>query len=72
MRSFEPLTYLSTYTVYLFYSLQFTCIKYSYCLLVFYLLLFFIILGEYGHIGKWIQENIIFIRFCCVKLSKNC
>ena len=26
---------------------------------------FFIILGGYGHTGKWIQENIIFMRFCC-------
>ena len=36
---------------------------------------FFIILGVYGHnghIGKWIQENIIFMTFCCcVKLSKK-
>ena len=31
-----------------------------------------IILGGYGHIGKWIQENIIFMRFCCCfKLSKK-
>ena len=27
--------------------------------------------GGYGHIGKWIQENIIFMRFCCFKLSKK-
>ena len=32
---------------------------------------FSIILGGYGHIGKWIQENIIFMRFCCFKLSKK-
>ena len=33
---------------------------------------FFIILGGYGHTGKWIQENIIFMRFCCCfKLSKK-
>ena len=33
---------------------------------------FFIILGGYGHTGKWIQENIIFMRFCCCfKLSKT-
>ena len=33
---------------------------------------FLIILGGYGHIGKWIQENIIFMRFCCCfKLSKK-
>ena len=31
-----------------------------------------IILGGYGHIGKWIQENIIFMRFCCCfKLNKK-
>ena len=24
-----------------------------------------IISGGYGHIGKWIQENIIFMGFCC-------
>ena len=31
-----------------------------------------IILGGYGPIGKWIQENIIFMRFCwCFKLSKK-
>ena len=42
--------------------IQFTDIKYS----------FFIILGGYGHIGKWIQENVIFMRFCCCfKLSKK-
>ena len=30
-----------------------------------------IIWWGYGHIGKWIQENIIFMRFwCCFKLSK--
>ena len=29
-------------------------------------------LGGYGHTRKWIQENIIFIRFCsCFKLSKK-
>ena len=34
--------------------------------------IFFIILGEYGHTGKWIQENVIFVRFCCCfKLSKK-
>ena len=28
--------------------------------------------GRYGHIGKWIQENIIFMQFCCCfKLSKK-
>ena len=42
--------------------IQFTCIKY----------IFFIILGGCGHIGKWIQENIIFMRFCwCFKLSEK-
>ena len=31
-----------------------------------------IILGEYGNTGKWIQENIIFMRYCCCfKLSKK-
>ena len=31
-----------------------------------------IILGRYGHIGKWIQENTIFMRFCCCfKLRKK-
>ena len=31
-----------------------------------------IILGGYGHTGKWIQENIIFMRLCCCfKLSKK-
>ena len=42
--------------------IQFTCVKYKIC---------FIILGRYGHIGKWIQENIMFMRFCCFKLSKK-
>ena len=42
--------------------IQFTGVKYSF---------FFIILGGYGHIGKWIQENIIFMRSCCFKLSKK-
>ena len=33
---------------------------------------FFNYFRGYGHIGKWIQENIIFLRFCCCfKLSKN-
>ena len=42
--------------------IQFTSIKYS----------IFIILGGYGHTGKWIQENIIFVRFCCCfKLSEK-
>ena len=41
--------------------LQFTSIKYS----------FFIILGGYVHTGKWIQENSIYMRFCCFKLSKK-
>ena len=28
--------------------------------------------GGYGHTGKWIQENIIFMRFCwCFQLSKK-
>ena len=28
--------------------------------------------GGYGHTGKWIQENIIFMRFCCcVEQSKK-
>ena len=40
--------------------IQFTSIKYS----------FFIILGGYGHTGKWIQENAILIIFRCFKLSK--
>ena len=36
------------------------------------LLFFLIVLGGYGHTGKWIQEHIIFMRFCCCfKLSKN-
>ena len=35
--------------------IQFTGIKYS----------FFIILGGYGHVEKWIQQKIIFMRFCC-------
>ena len=31
-----------------------------------------IILRGYGHIGKWVQENIIFKRFCWhFKLSKK-
>ena len=31
-----------------------------------------IILVGYGHIGKWIQENKILMRFChCFKLSKK-
>ena len=31
-----------------------------------------IILGRYGHTGKWIQENIIFVRFCrCFKLIQK-
>jgi len=41
--------------------MQFTGIKY----------IFFIIWGD-GQTGKWIQENIIFVRFCCCfKLSKK-
>ena len=41
---------------------QFTSIKF----------LKIIILGGYGHTGKWIQENVIFMRFCCCfKLSKK-
>ena len=43
--------------------IQFTGIKYS--------LFFCHYFGGYGHIGKWIQENIIFMRFCCFKLSKK-
>ena len=44
--------------------IQFTSIKYFF--------FFLIILGGYGHIGKWIQENIIFMRFCCCfKLRKK-
>ena len=40
----------------------FTSIKYS----------FYIILGGSGHTGKWIQENVIFMRVCCCfKLSKK-
>ena len=28
--------------------------------------------GGYGHNGRWIQENIIFMRFCCCfKMSKK-
>ena len=28
--------------------------------------------GGYGHIGKWIQENKMFMSFCCCfKLSKK-
>ena len=42
-------------------SIQFTSVEYS----------FFITLGGCGYIGKWIQENIMFMRFCCFKLSKN-
>ena len=26
---------------------------------------------NYIYIGKWIQEKIIFMRFCCFKLSKK-
>ena len=37
-----------------------------------YKILFFpIILGGYGHNGRRIQENIIFMRFCCFKMSKK-
>ena len=44
--------------------IQFTSIKYSFFSLI--------ILGGYDHTGKWIQENIIFMRFCCCfKLSKK-
>ena len=40
-----------------------------YSLLVSQLFLYF---GGYGHIEKRIQENIIFMRFCCCfKLSKK-
>ena len=37
-----------------------------------YKILFFLhYFGGYGRTGKWIQENIIFMRFCCCfKLSK--
>ena len=57
-----PGAYLSTHPVYR-YKIQL-------------LLLFFIILGGYGHTRKWMQGNIIFMRFCCYfKLAerlKNC
>ena len=44
-------------------SIQFTGIKYR---------VFSIILGGKNHTAKWIQENIIFRRFCCCfKLSKK-
>ena len=44
--------------------IPFTSIKYSCC--------FSIILGGYSRTGKWIQENIIFMRFCCCfKLNKK-
>ena len=49
--------YLSTHTVY------------RYKILFFSLSLLW---GGYGHIGKWIQENIIIRQFCCCfKLSKK-
>ena len=52
----HTLPYLSTHTVYQYKILFFSLI----------------ILGRYGHIGKWIQEIIIFMRFCCCfKLSKK-
>ena len=45
--------------------IQFTSIKYSFCLFVLFCFYF-------GHTGKWTQENIIFMRFCCCfKLSKK-
>jgi len=35
---------------------------------------FFHYFGGYGHTGKWIQEDIIFMRFCCcfqlIKIEK--
>ena len=64
-RKFEFTAYLSTQTVYqykihLFFSL------------LLLLLFFFGGGGEggFGHTGKWIQENIIFMQFC-FKLSKK-
>ena len=43
-------------------TIQFTSIKF----------IKIIIWGGYGQTGKWIQENIIWLRFCCCfKLSKK-
>ena len=54
-------THMHTHTHHTCQPIQFTSIKYSFSLFG----------GEYGH-GKWIQENIIFMRFCCCfKLSKK-
>ena len=36
-----------------------------------YKIVFSLFWGGYSHLGKWIQENIIFMRFCCFKLSKK-
>ena len=41
--------------------IQFTSIKSS----------LFIMFRGYGLTGKWIQKNIIFVRFSCFKLSKK-
>ena len=61
----DPYIYIYGLTgIYIYTSqpIQFTSIKYR----------FFIILRGYGHIGKWTQENIIFMRFCyCFKLAKR-
>ena len=52
-------THPHTYTC---QPIQFTSIKYKKI----------IILERYGHTGKWIQENTIFMRFCCYfKLRKK-
>ena len=53
-RKFEFTAYLSTQTVYQ-YKIH---------------LFFSLFWGGFGHTGKWIQENIIFMQFC-FKLRKK-
>ena len=50
---FENLSLMFVQGFYTCQPIQFTGIKYR----------VLIILGGYGHAGKWIQENIIFMRF---------
>ena len=55
---FAHVSYLSTHTVY-WYNIHFFSLWGGGG-------------GGYGHIGKWIQGNVIFMRFCCCfKLSKK-
>ena len=52
--------------------IQFTSIKIKNKNILIFIFFYFFFGGGYGHTGKWIQENIIFMRFCCCfKISKK-